>query len=177
MVNWGSAWAQTVEDKGKIDLTQGSRAFLTIGGDAIAGTLKTEIHDNTNLQIYRYVNSAWQKQIFGTASKASLLRINGTNYTCAGSYYSNGSTLTLVSQTAITANHIQSIWENAGVVRLTQDVSYVSGTAYVRYKWTITNLSGTTQTDIRFFHGQDNTLNGNDYGMSAWDPATNSIIA
>lgn len=170
-------YAQTENNSEKIDITQGSRAFLTMGGDEIEGSLKAEIHDNTNIQIYRYVNGAWQKQVFGTASKASLVYINGTSYTCPGSYFTVGTPLVLVSHAAISENHIQSVWETEGIVQLTQDVTYVTGTAYLSYKWTITNLSGTAMSDIRFFNGQDNYLNESDGGMSAWNATTNSIIA
>ncbi|MDD4746099.1 MAG: gliding motility-associated C-terminal domain-containing protein [Salinivirgaceae bacterium] len=176
MVTLGS-FAQTKNSSGKIDITEGSKSFLTIGGDSIVGSLLAEIHDNTNMQIKRFVNNVWQKQIFGTANKGSLLRINGVNYSSSGGYYFAGTSMVLISHTIISPNHVQSIWETTDVVRLTQDVYYTTGTANVRYAWTVTNLSSSAINDIRFFHGQDNTLNGSDMGYSAWDALRNSIIA
>lgn len=148
-----------------------AQADQVLGGVAAEGNLEITVQDTGLIGIRRYISGAWQNQVFGWNSKDSRLQLNGAGY--AGGYFS-GTAFTLVSNTQVSDSLIRAIW-TAGGTRITQEVTYLPGSAYVGYKWIIANESGAALSDLRFFHGEDTYFYNSDNGAGYWDAANTTI--
>ncbi len=154
-----------------------SEATITLGGVAVEGNVRAEIFDDADMQIYRYVGGVWQNQYYGTASKSTRLYIDGSAYTGNGGYYTNYSStsMTNVSNTLLDANTAENVLETAGQAKIVQTTFLAPDATFLTYKYEITNLSGTTWSDARFFHGGDTYLWHSDNGAGFWDAEENII--
>ena len=155
----------------------GADAVTTIGGVTAENNLQITVYDDGSIELYRYNSGVWYPQVFSGDAKGSRLQISGTGYYLG--YFWCGTvcgTTTLVSNQLIgsNGNHIQAIW-NAGGIQITLDLIYNSGDLYYTLQWTLQNSSGTTLSDIRFFHGQDTYFNNSDQGAGFWDPVNQAI--
>lgn len=147
-------------------------ASQVIGGVAGEGNLRIRVEDSGQMGVERYVSGSWQSQVYSTSpgSKGSKLYINGSSYKFG---YYDGTQATSSSNTT-SGNTITTAW-TAGSTTVTQKTTYISGNAYYRLEWNITNNSGGTLSNLRFFHGQDTYLSGGDSGAGFWDAANNAI--
>jgi hypothetical protein len=149
-----------------------ARASDTVlGGIPVEGNLEITVHDDGSIGIYRFISEQWQNQIFGWDNKGSRLQINGTGYSL-GYYY--GLPAVLVSNTKLGENQITAVW-TAGGMRITLDLTYQNGAAFLGLRWALANESGNTMSDIRFFHGEDTYYFGGDNGAGYWDAPNNTI--
>lgn len=146
-------------------------ADQTITGTASAGNLSVTVQDDGRMNVERYDGTNWESQIFGGSSKGSHLRINGSK--CRLGYFS-GTSATLVSNTQ-SGNTITTIWSCLDNSQVKQETTYIDGNAYIGLKWTITNTSAETLSDLRFFHGEDTYLRGSDSGSGLWESASHSV--
>ena len=62
-----------------------------------------------------------------------------------------------------------------GLFEVLMTIEYPKYSDYIIYSWQITNLSGSTLNDIRFFSGGDTYSYGSDYGIGYWDNASNTV--
>lgn len=148
----------------------------TIGGTLnTQGDLRIQYNITGTMSINRHNGSNYISQNLG---KGSLLYANGSAYRLG---YYNGSTggvtPTLTSLTSTTSggtHRIVAIW-TCGPFKYAHTVSYVPGDAYYRSQWSVTNTSGSTVNDLRFFHGQDTFLAGSDNGSGFWVAGNNTV--
>ena len=149
-----------------------ARASDTVlGGIPAEGNLEITLHDDGSIGITRFISEQWQNQIFGWDNKGSRLQINGTGYSL-GYFY--GSPAVLISNTKLGDNQITAVW-TAGGMRITLDLTYQNGAAFMGLRWALTNESGNTMSDIRFFHGEDTYYFGGDNGAGYWDGPNTTI--
>lgn len=163
-------------------LLSSSRTFAatqTLGGVATENTLKVEIYDDGDMQVYRYVSGSWQPQWFPSNSKSIRLYINGTAYIGTGGYFSGGgpTALTTFSNTITDANTGELELGDAAeaLIAIVQTTYYPPGAAYISYTWEIQNLTGAAMSNLRFFSGGDTYLSGGDNGAGFWVAETNTI--
>jgi len=143
----------------------------TLGGVTAEGNLTITVRDDGRIGITRYISQQWQNQIFSWDDKGSRLQIDGTGYSLG--YYS-GEAPALVSNAKVSENQITAVW-TAGGMRITLDLTYQNGAAYLGLRWTIVNESGNTLNDIRFFHGEDTYYFDSDNGAGYWDAPNNTV--
>lgn len=150
----------------------------TLGGTASTGNLRISVYDTGAVGIGRYNGSAWETQICCSEahpSKGSYLRINGVDCVL-GSYFWNGSNASTGVSNTKSGNTVTTIRDCAAAgVQFKQELTYVSGQEYMTYRWTVTNNSGSTLSDLRFYHGEDTYLSGGDNGAGFWDSVNNTI--
>lgn len=146
-------------------------ANTTLGGVPAEGNLKITIYDSGRIAVYRYITGAWQEQIYSGDNKGSRLEIKGVGYSLG--YYA-GTPAALVSNIKVSDTKITSVWV-AGGTRITLDTTYQPGASYFGMQWTITNESGGSLSDLRFFHGEDTYFYNSDYGGGFWDAPNNTV--
>ena len=142
-----------------------------LGGVPSEGNLEITVRDDGSIGIYRFISEQWQNQIFGWDDKGSRLQIDGTGYSLG---YFSGEPAGLVSNTKVSENQITAVW-TAGGMRITLDVTYQNGAAFLGLHWALSNESGRAMSDIRFFHGEDTYYFGGDNGAGYWDAPNNTI--
>ena len=142
-----------------------------LGGIPVEGNLEITVHDDGSIGITRFISEQWQNQIYSWDNKGSRLQLGGTGYSLG---YFAGSPAVLVSNTKLSENQITAVW-TAGGMRITLDVTYQNGAAFLGLRWALTNESGNTMSDIRFFHGEDTYYFGGDNGAGYWDAPNNTI--
>lgn len=150
-----------------------AQSDVTLGGQSIEGTLRLTMKATGQVQVARYVNSAWQDQFYGNAnvSRGFQVRANGIKY--KGGYY-DGTQLSAVSNT-LNGDESVTVLQHSGIVNVVQTITYASGSAELSIKWEITNVSGATINDWRLFAGGDTYLSGGDAGSGFWDAANNIV--
>ncbi|QOX79863.1 RHS repeat protein [Trichlorobacter lovleyi] len=146
-------------------------ATQVLGGTQTEGNLLVTIYDNGQIGVQRYVSGSWQDQFFSTSAKGSRIQTSDNSYSFG--YYAANSYQTAVSNVR-SGNQVVTTW-TAGPLNIAQSVSYVDGSNTITYQWTIKNESLATVSDLRFFHGGDTYLGGNDSGPGYYD-ATRSAI-
>ncbi len=152
-----------------INSAQASDTIL--GGIPYEGNLKITVLDDGSIGIDRFISEQWQNQIFAWDNKGSRLQINETGYSL-GYFY--GLPAVFVSNTKLSDNQITAVW-TAGGMRITLDLTYQNGAAFMGLRWALTNESGNTMSDIRFFHGEDTFYFGDDHGAGYWDDPNTTI--
>ncbi|OIP03567.1 MAG: hypothetical protein AUJ97_04280 [Bacteroidetes bacterium CG2_30_32_10] len=146
-----------------------SKSVHKLGGIASEGTLQVFIYDNANMQVNRYISGSWIKQWYGNSSKSIWLFANGETFSGDGSYFVGASNVfTTISNTNVDANTNELILEKNETLRIKQTTYYPAGSTIIYYTWEITNISGTTINDLRFFSGGDTYLQGDDYGAGLY---------
>jgi hypothetical protein len=143
----------------------------TLGGIPDEGNLEITVHDDGSIGITRFISEQWQNQIFSWDNKGSRLQINETGYSL-GYFY--GLPAVLISNTKVSDSQITAVW-TAGGMRITLDLTYQNGAAFMGLRWALTNESGNTMSDIRFFHGEDTYYFGDDHGAGYWDGPNTTI--
>ena len=146
-----------------------------LGNIATTGTLKVSIWNTCRLGVDRYTSGAWQNQWFFGDSKGYKLYADGVRYKHASGYFSLGTAWNSVVNTPIDANNQYQTCTKTGVLTVKQTIYYPANSSNVVYTWDITNNSGATINDLRFFSGGDTYLAGGDFGEGYWDAATNTI--
>jgi hypothetical protein len=154
-----------------INSAQASDTIL--GGIPAEGNLEITLHDDGSIGITRFISEQWQNQIFSWDNKGSRLQINGTGYSL-GYFNYNGLSADLISNTKVSDSQITAVW-TAGGMRITLDLTYQNEAAFLGLRWALTNESGNTMSDIRFFHGEDTYYFGGDNGAGYWDAPNNTI--
>lgn len=155
-------------------------ATQTLGGVAAEGNLRIRVTDSGQMGVERYASGVWTSQIFDASpgSKGSALRINGALYPLGYFMYDDqwneiGTPGTPVSNATV-GNTITTVW-SAGATTITQTTQYTNGNQFYRLQWQITNTSGVSLSDLRFFHGGDTYLVGGDNGAGFWDSANKTV--
>ena len=149
----------------------------TLGGIPQEGNLQITLQNDGSIGIYRFISGAWQNQVFSWDSKGSRLQLmtNGTTTVSYGlGYYSGSDIVTNVTNTKIGNTQLEGVW-NAGGMLITLDLLYQPGDAFYSLKWNLVNQSGSTVTEVRFFHGEDTYFYGGDTGAGFWDAPNNTI--
>ena len=155
-------------------------ATQTLGGVATEGSLYIAVGDTGQMSVARYAGGTWQAQAFSSvppalASKGSKLYTATYGAQPLG-YFPPGSGATATAN-YVSGNQVVTQWTLSGNIQVTQLTTYTSPNAYYRLDWSVTNLSGGTVTDLRFFHGEDTLLAGGDKAAGWWDGATSSVGA
>ena len=146
-----------------------SKSVHKLGGIESEGTLQVLIYDNANMQVNRYISGSWIKQWYGNSSKSIWLFANGETFSGDGSYFIGASNVfTTISNTNVDANTNELTLEKNGTLRIKQTTYYPAGSSIIYYTWEITNISGTTINDLRFFSGGDTYLQGDDNGAGLY---------
>ncbi|MHB8072019.1 MAG: tandem-95 repeat protein [Candidatus Cryosericum sp.] len=154
-------------------------ATQTLGGVPAEGSLYIAVGDTGQMSVARYAGGTWQAQAFSQvppnlSSKGSKLYTATYGAQPLGYFPSGGPAATA---NYVSGNQIVTQWTLAGDIQVTQRTTYTSPNAYYRLDWSITNLSGSTITDLRFFHGEDTYLAGGDAAAGWWDGSTVSVGA
>jgi len=167
----------------------------TIGGDNVLSSLKIDIVGD-NLQVHRNNGTNnWSYQYFDWSSypaRGIHLYIDGNYYKVDNStdIYVNGSAA--ASNTSYLGGSggvaydridIDRIDDYHATVKLTKDdyvealleIFYPPESDYVNYTWNITNNSGSTMNDLRFYQAGDTYSYGDDYGRGFWDDPSNTV--
>ena len=153
-------------------------ATQTLGGTATEGSLYLAVGDTGQMSVARYAGAIWQRQIYYNvppylASKGSKLYTATYGAQPLGYFPSGGP---LATSNTLSGNVITTTWSlSSGAMQVTQRTTYTYPNAYYRLDWTITNASGNTISDLRFFHGEDTYLANGDNGAGWWDASTNSV--
>ena len=153
-------------------------ATQTLGGTATEGSLYIAVGDSGQMSVARYAGQSWQPQAYrqvppDLASKGSKLYT--ATYGAQPLGYFGYPSPSATSNT-LSGNVITTTWSlSGGAMQVTQRTTYTYPNAYYRLDWTITNTSGNTITDLRFFHGEDTYLANGDNGAGWWDASTNSV--
>ncbi|GIK43650.1 MAG: hypothetical protein BroJett011_74830 [Chloroflexota bacterium] len=142
------------------------------------GSLLIYVYQEGTMDVGRYVSNTPISQVYGSSmgasSKGSKLYINGTSYNMGYSAY-GGTQLPVTSHTQ-SGSQIISGWKPAAnTFIVTQTVTYNSLNQFYQLQWDIVNISGSSLSDLRFFHGEDTYLKGGDSGAGFWEAGTNSI--
>jgi hypothetical protein len=147
-------------------------AEQTIQNGTDNGSVRVAVLDSGVMAVWRYDGSTWVEQTFGPYSKISLLFLDGASTTMRFSTAGWDPFWTPVSNTTSADNStITSVFLAAdNQVRITQTTSVTVG-PYYRMQWAITNLGSATYNDLRFAHGEDTYLAGNDMGEGHFDNA------
>ena len=183
----GMATAQMVEGQSAASYAAEKKALMmakesvpgstqTLGGVATDGALRIQILDNSRMAVARHRNGSWQEQWFSDDSKSIRLYAGGTAYAASGAYFSTSvTTLLTKSNTVLNSTDAELVLESAGKFRIKQKTYYPAGAAYLQLTWEITNISGGTVNDLRFFSGGDTYLSGGDNGAGFWEAGANTI--
>ncbi|HVN54428.1 MAG TPA: cadherin domain-containing protein [Anaerolineaceae bacterium] len=139
-----------------------------MGGYARTGDLRILLYDDGSMGVDRYTTTGyWEGQIYGGHSKGSRLQYSGGSL--ALGYYT-GSAVTSnynnLSSTGTAGSRTwtgDAKWTGSGF-EVYRTVIYREGDPYFKLQWQIVNVSGSTKSDIRFFHGEDTYLRGGDNG-------------
>lgn len=167
----------------------------TIGGDNVLSSLKLEIIGD-NLQVYRNIGSNnWSYQYYNWSDHPG----RGIHLYIGGNfYYVNSSTDIFVNGSPSGSNtsyfegssgevfdrvDITRIDDYNATVKLTKTdeiealltINYPYESDYINYMWAITNISGSTMNDLRFFQAGDTYSYGSDYGYGYWEGSTNTV--
>jgi hypothetical protein len=158
--------------------SQALAATEVLGGTATTGNLRVSAFDNGRVAIARYSGSSWQSQIYFDEidpSKGSYVRV-GSNDCGLGNYFWGAAHSGTAVSNVLSGNKITTIVNcpDAGV-QFKQELTYVDGQEYMTFRWTITNTSGGTLNDLRFYHGEDTYLSGGDNGAGFWDAANKTV--
>lgn len=147
-----------------------------LSGSAVEGNLRITVYDEGmffspgGIYIERYASATWEQQ---TLSKGSALHVNGSKCSM-GNYFYEGTQASSAGNST-NGNKITTSLICSNGTSVTQEVTYIDGNAYLAYKWTITNTSGSAISDLRFFHGQDTYMANGDFGAGFWDSASKSV--
>ncbi|MBN2892900.1 MAG: gliding motility-associated C-terminal domain-containing protein [Bacteroidales bacterium] len=168
----------------------------TIGGDDILSSLKIDIAGD-NLQVWRNIGSStWEYQYFEYSSypgRGVHLYADGEVYFVNPSetdFYVNGvaasgalSYFYAFGETAYDRIDIDQIdnynatvkMTKTGIIEVLLTINYPAESDYINYQWEITNFSGSSMSDIRFFAGGDTYSYGSDNGIGYWEGSTNTL--
>ncbi|MBN2892903.1 MAG: T9SS type A sorting domain-containing protein [Bacteroidales bacterium] len=168
----------------------------TIGGDDILGSLKIDIAGD-NLQVWRNIGSStWEYQYFEYSSypgrgvhlyadgevyfvnpSVTDFYVNGVLASGPLSYYYDysGTEYDRIDIDQIDNYNATVKMTKTGVIELLLTINYPAESDYINYTWEITNLSGSSMSDIRFYAGGDTYSYGSDNGVGYWDGATNTV--
>ncbi|MHB1012920.1 MAG: COG1470 family protein [Desulfobacteria bacterium] len=144
-------------------------------GSAV-GSIRVAVQDQGTMAVWRYDGATWVEQTFGPYSKYSLLFLAGDNTSMIFGAGLTGTTWTLVSNTTSADNTtITSVFlAEDNNVRVTQTTTVTAG-PYYRMLWDIANVGPKTYSDVRFTHGEDTYLAGNDNGEGHFDNALKMV--
>ena len=148
---------------------------MILGGVATEGTLKIGMYTNSRLYVKRYTAGVWVNQWYFGDSKSYLLDVNGTGYYGSGGYFIGDNTFTTIVNTAVDSENMYQLATETGVVSVKQKINYPANSSNIIYTWEITNLSGATLNNLKFYSAGDTYLQGGDYGLGYWDGATNTV--
>ncbi len=145
-------------------------AEQTIQNGTDNGSVRVAVQDEGTMAVWRYDGADWVEQSFGPYSKFSFLFLAGdntamlftTNYDVP--FWTPVSNTTSADNTTITTVFLAA--DNQ--VRITQTTTVTAG-PYYRMQWAIENIGSDTYDDVRFTHGEDTYLAGNDQGEGHFD--------
>ena len=150
----------------------------TVQNGSANGSVRVAVTDDGRMAVWRYNagSSTWVNQSFGPYSKFSLLFLSGGNPSMVFGAGLAGTTWTAVSNTTSADNTtITSVFlADNNNVRVTQTTTVTAG-PYYRMLWEIANVGSTTYGDVRFTHGEDTYLAGNDNGEGHYDNALKMV--
>lgn len=160
--------------------TQATAATQYLGGYTRTDDLRIQVLDNGRIGVERYTSSgSWERQIYATTSKGSRLYWSGGN---VGLGYFSGSSPTLaynnVSSTGSAGSRTwtsEAKWTYSSSIEVIQTLVYREGDPYFKLTWAIKNTSGSSMSDVRFFHGEDTYLRNGDNGAGWVDWANYTI--
>ena len=152
------------------------------------GSIRVAVQDAGTMAVWRFDASyvdctvdtryldGWVEQSYGPYSKYSLLFLAGGDPSMRFGSGLAGTTWTLVSNTTSADNTtITTVFlAQDNNVRVTQTTTVTSG-PYYRMQWSIANIGSTTYDDVRFTHGEDTYLAGNDRGEGHFDNALKMV--
>jgi hypothetical protein len=159
-----------------LSATVSSALERTIQNGTDNGSIRVAVQDNGQMAVWRYDGSDWVQQTFGPYSKISILFLAGSDTAKRFStgYYSPY--WTAVSNTPNADNNVITtvFLVDDNTVRITQTTSVTAG-PYYRMQWAIENIGSATYSDVRFTHGEDTYLAGNDLGEGHFDNALKMV--
>lgn len=161
----------------------------TLGGRGAADPLKIVVNEQGSLELYYwqltpdsnfttydyvyqyYANNSWGTNVFFTS--------NGSQKHFATDYYSNWNpNLQQFGQgvQSRNGNTITTVWSlGNGELSLKQQITYNPGASYYEKKWSLTNISDSTYSDLKLIHGGDTYFGGDDSAMSYYSPVTGMV--
>ncbi|MCP4640032.1 MAG: hypothetical protein GY851_06355, partial [bacterium] len=116
-------------------------------------------------------------QYFAEACWGTNVWLNGTSTAdhYHSDYYWGGAPLTEVSHSKNGSWEVETVFGLGTDAELRQVITYTNGDYYYKRHWELTNASGGTLSDLRFFHGGDTYFGGDDSARSWWNPTQNMI--
>lgn len=161
----------------------------TLGGRGASDPLKIVVNEQGSLELYYwqltpqsnftnyayvnqyYANNAWGTNVFFTS--------NGSQRHFVTDYYANyDNAVEQFGQGVQSRNGdtITTIWSlGDGALSLKQDISYTPGASYYEKKWSLTNTSDSTYSNLKLFHGGDTYFGGDDSAMSYYNSTTGMV--
>lgn len=145
--------------------------------------LEIAVQDNATPAIWVQQPNGRVYQYYGESDWGSVIWLNGTDATARYTTgYAGSIEVTPVSNVLTGSGTSGDPWTITTVVdlgatgvQMTQTITYADGDRTIGKKFTLTNTSGSTFNDVRFFHGGDTYFGGSDSARSWWDEA-NSMI-
>ena len=152
-------------------------AEQTVQDGTAIGAIRVAVQDYGTMVVRRFSGTAWVNQTYGPQSKYSLLFLGGDNSSMIFGPGLAGTPWIAVSNTTSANNDaITSVFETPdGGVRITQVTSVKAGLHGCRMQWSIENIGSATYNDVRFAHGEDTYLAGNDMGEGHFDNALKMV--
>jgi hypothetical protein len=132
-----------------------------------------------SLSVYRYqvLDGQYVRQYFSTFE--SYLRLGEDVYSGSPQEFDSFGPSTgfiPISMTQVSPWTIETTVDaGESGVRILQTISYVNGNPYYTKTWRISNLGGTTYTDVGFLHGGDTYFGGDDNSMGHWEPSLGMV--
>lgn len=129
-----------------------------------------QLTPESNFTTYAYVNQYYANNAWGTNV---FFTNNGENNSFSSDYYNGTFGQGVQSRNG---NTITTIWSlGDGALSLKQQVSYTPGAGYYEKKWSLTNTSDSTYSDLKLIHGGDTYFGGDDSAMSYYSPETKMV--
>lgn len=167
----------------------------TLGGDNVLSSLKIEIVGD-NLQVHRNIGTNnWSYQYyewsnypargvhlyidgnFFEVDNSTDIFVNGNSAADNSSYLNGygGDTYDRVEIVKIDNYNATVKLVKDDYVEALLEIYYPPESDYVNYTWHITNNSGSTMNDLRFYQAGDTYSYGEDYGVGYWDGPSNTV--
>ncbi|WP_238902627.1 LPXTG cell wall anchor domain-containing protein [Clostridium sp. YIM B02506] len=161
----------------------------TLGGRGAADPLKIVVNEQGSLELYYwqltpqsnfttygyvnqyFANNAWGTNVFFTS--------NGSQKHFVTPYYSEWDSNPQQFGQGVQSrngNTITTVWSlGNGELSLKQQITYTPGAAYYEKKWSLTNTSDSTYSNLKLIHGGDTYFGGDDSAMSYYSPVTGMV--
>ena len=146
-----------------------------LGGAAGSDPLQITVNADGSLALYFWQGSSYVRQYYNeTAWGTNVFFTSGGNSLHYSSPYYGATPLGTGAQSR-SGNTITTTWSLSGGMNLEQNVTYIPGQSYYEKKWTLTNASSSSMTNLKLFHGGDTYFGGEDAAYSYYNPQTKMV--